>query len=155
MNDPEPRLGREAVERRESLLRELRPIVERRGRRRVAVRLGMTAAATVLVGALGFIAWPAGKRPEQVAVAEHEPKAAPTIHTPEPQPVVQAEPAPMVKIERVRTEPDIVSRLSVRSPVKVQRVGDEDLLAALREAGQEPGLVRIDGRVVVAGNYGR
>lgn len=147
----EGRLGRDGVERRERLLAELRPVVARRGRRRRVLAVG---AASVLAMAAGVgIAqlWSSGQvvtPREQVAVVPQV--GATEASTPRPKAPQEAPTA----VEYVVTSAGIAERVDTRT-LPVEAASDEDLMAALREAGQDPGLVRVDGRVVVAGDLGR
>jgi hypothetical protein len=147
------------VARREGLLRELRPVVVQRGRRRGVIAAASTAAGLLLIAAAGV----AGvERMQRTASAPEVVLETPTVpQAPaEAQPSLAAAPslgshtAPVIEV--VRTRPGLAVAVSVSpSGSRVPRVSDDVLLAALREAGQEPGLVRVDGRVVVAGDFGR
>jgi|GEM_PF-5053890 len=65
--------------------------------------------------------------------------------------VAVARPAePSLRIEVVTTVPGIAQRLS-RVGQGVRAASDEELIAALRASGQDPGIVRVDGQVVNVG----
>jgi hypothetical protein len=145
--EPKNRLGSRGVERREELLGQLRPIVRRRGWRRVGVRVvtvGIVAA--VFVGAVAVMLKPSSTSvPGPPAFATADAPAQPTTL------LVPARPAePSVKVEVVATVPGLTERLS-RVSQSVHAASDEDLMAALRASGQDPGIVRVDGRVVSVG----
>ncbi len=156
---PDERLSREASARREELLGQLKPVVRGRPRRRVAAKA--MAAAVLLCGLGVAIVGGLPAAPATVRVAE---TPAQVHHTPQVQRRVEkprvavAASAGMTAdtaaaVMYVQTDPSISRSLAVRT-TSTEMIGDAELLAALHAAGQaQPGLVRVAGRVVVAGNF--
>jgi hypothetical protein len=121
--------------------------------------------AAVLIGGvvLGAVQWAAGV--ERAASDEHfaATKTGGRAIIPRPAQDPQRSTAP----NDVTREPDQSPRVQLVTTVSglADRVGtltrgasaatDEDLMSALRATGQDPGLVRVDGRLVIAGDFGR
>lgn len=150
---PEPRpLGREATTRREALLQELRPIVQRRATRRTMRRLALCLpliAATALTITLTTTRPPT---PHPILTQTH-----PTLPPPSPAhtaPPTVAVASPRSTLTVITTKPGLAAAMSTR-PRATPTIDDAALITALREAGHDTGLVRIDGRVVIAGNTER
>ncbi|HYE62251.1 MAG TPA: hypothetical protein VD997_09660 [Phycisphaerales bacterium] len=152
------RLGRDAVDRRERLLQELRPVVVRRG-----VRRRLTAAGGLLVIALatGAAAWTlATSHPAPLTPSTEHAMASyrdASTHTPAQQPTTThsaQRQEPTVALELVPTSKGIAHRVETRT-TGAPTATDDDLLEALLASGQDAAIVRVDGRVVVAGDLAR
>jgi hypothetical protein len=112
------------------------------------MRVG-SLVAVVGLGAIGVAVWrPAVAtevKPAVVASAEvRDPPVAAHIHSL----AVPVQP----KLELVTTVAGLTERIS-HTPTAVDSASDEELMAALRATGQDPGIVRVDGRVVNVGRF--
>jgi hypothetical protein len=142
MIDPMENLSPEGAARREAILRQTLLAVRRRRRSRRALRL--TAGLAVLVLGVVLIRLPrepgttppSGGRPGEIV------HAGPLVPTPAP-------PAgPFVQV--IPPDPEICARLAAPPLVPTWRpITDDQLLAALSEAGQPAGLVRVAGRTLL------
>jgi hypothetical protein len=147
--EPMERMGNRGVERREELLGELRPIVQRRGRRRRVARAIALPAIAAAVGVAVWAVWPGA-----VAAPTREVLAGADANAPRPEvPTNTLREPEVTKVEVISTISGIAQRLS-RLSEPVQAATDEDLMAALRASGREPGIVRIDGQIVPVGGLG-
>ncbi|UYV11332.1 MAG: hypothetical protein NCW75_08440 [Phycisphaera sp.] len=132
------RLGQEAVAQRGA---------RRRARRHAVVMVALAAGATVLAVTLA----PTPIHPE--GPIAHDDAPAPTGVA------IQRVATSAGLAESLEAAPDItgISRVSgpatrvqrVSTPVPVERIGDREALALLREAGTPAGLIRVEGRVTL------
>ena len=147
-------LSERGVARREDGLEALKGVVQRRGRRRVAVR---AAGALFVLVAVGFTAMTmsrGGASPVVKKEIAHGHALSP--EAPATSPTVEAEVrvATLAGISLVKTDPMAVREYAA-SPGRVARLDDAGLQAALREAGEPAGIVRIGKRVMVEGELGK
>jgi hypothetical protein len=146
-------LSERGVARREEGLEALKGVVRRRGRRRVMVR---AAGALVLVVGAGFTAMMmsrGGVSPVVKKEFAHGPAISPEAALTSPTVAPEVRSATLAGISLVKTDPMAVREYSA-SPGRVARLDDAGLQAALREAGEPAGIVRIGKRVMVEGRLG-
>lgn len=143
---PEP-MGADLRRRRDEMLVHLRGEVVARHRRRTTAKALM--AAVVLLAAAGTLraltrVAPAGPAP----IAKADPAPAPS--TPAPATPVSR---PMIAI--IPTDPAVVSRLAAPAgESRITIVDDQGVLPLLERLGS-PGLIRVDGRVILSRDLGR
>jgi hypothetical protein len=127
-----------ATQRVERDLAVLRGAVVWRARRRMVARLGLAAAPVVALvwGVAVVVSGPRDVEAPPVA-ATFVPAAAPVENA--------------VLVTMVSTDARVAERAAM-APARVDRIGDEELRAALREAGVDSGLVRVGERVMIAGD---
>lgn len=113
----------------------LRRAVERRGRRTRVVRVGVASFAGALAVLLAAGAWWAGSR------------GAPAPRRAAPVPPPRA----LEFVEMIGTDAGITARVAVGGPVAAEAISDEELRAALAQAGLPDGLVRVGSRVRLSG----
>lgn len=167
INDTNPgsdlALSREARERRDALLPTLQAEVRRRGRRRQIRQRACVAAALVLTG--GFALWisvPGTKAPSAtplspIAANSDAPTVTDQLHSENrngrSESAPSARPAPMIRI--VASDPSITDRLSsgvarASDSFLAKAIDDDELIRILRSSGQPYGLIRTQGRTLLA-----
>ncbi len=124
MIDPMTTLSPAAERRRIELRARLLPVVVRRRRLRQARSLAIAVVA-------GALAWR--------TIGGSAPAAR----------VPTTEPVPLIAV--VRDDPAVVARYRIDVDDRVVRLGDADLAAVLTAAGRVEGLLRVDGRMMLAG----
>ncbi len=176
--DAEPRdqrLSPHAQARREVLLETLRPVVAQRGQRRQrrkAAAIGAGIALLALLVAVPLIPrsispGPTGPKPA-IPGSTSEPalqlaqdaggasKPAPTIAPARPTDLVPIPPpVSRVIVTIVHDDPTILARATVPAGVPVRVATNAELQAALRELGQDPGLVKIGPTMMLASQLRR
>jgi len=132
---PAGRARRDAM--RDELSRLVPAAAARRRRRRLAARAGGAGAMLLL---LGVWVWTRSSSPA--------PAPAP--------PIAQAPPSapPTVRVSVIETPAGVADRLSFTTTARAERIGDEELLRLMREAGHPAGLVRTPERVYLTGDFG-
>ncbi len=166
-NDTNPRtdlpLSRDACERRDALLPTLQAEVRRRGRRRQIRQRACVAAALVITG--GFALWlsvPGTKAPiatplSPIAANSDAPTVTDQLHTETRNERSESAPpsrnAPTIRI--VSSDPSITDRLSsgvtrASDSFLAQAIDDDELIRILRGSGQPYGLIRTQGRTLLA-----
>ena len=136
-------LGPLARRRRDEMLGVLHGELAARRRRRVAVRVGL-AAVVVLAGAgvVRVLTAPAAATPRpEVAQAPAVPQVMPLA-----QPVVAAGP----RIVTVSNDPGVLARYAAPAPSGLIRVVDDAGALSLLERAGAPGLIQVDGRVILS-----
>ncbi|MBL8876260.1 MAG: hypothetical protein JNM86_10735 [Phycisphaerae bacterium] len=140
-------LSPQAVARRDAMLPELLSEVRRIRRRRTTTRLASIAGVFILSSGILTLAL--------LRTAPHslnQPLAKAPATTPDqnlatrPAPSLDSHP---VQIEIVQTSPDILARLSFRTPslVRVEYINTDQALALLESTGNRYGTIEIAGRV--------
>lgn len=112
-------------------------------RRSLATAFLMICAGTVALLMLGRNYMP----PAPPVASEIESSSSPT-GLPQPFPVATESRHSIITI--VRTDPDILERYVMRPSFKIETISDETLLASLASIGRPTGLIRYDGRVMLA-----
>ena len=131
--------------RRRGILDQALHQAERRRRRRAALRLSFMAAAAVVAASVGVAVFFATRVHPPIAptdngrVATTLPSPAPTRAAPTSSPA-PSQPEPPVVVQVVRSR-------DVRTAFET--IDDEQLLAALADAGRPSGIVRLNGRAEV------
>lgn len=150
---PEEKISAEAARRRDEVLPTLQPIVAGRPRRRRAFQV----IAVLALSAASMGIWEGSQR-GVAAVKPEAPRVAAQLELPStpptPTPLTPARAAVRAEslVTYVDTTPDLAASVSVATQA-AERIDDAQLLAALEAAGQPPSLMRLEGRVVVAGSF--
>ena len=130
------------ADRREQILAAaLRRAAAVRRRRAAARALGVAAPLIIVVALWASLGQPDGRRTPIVSIPT---TVATQIKNPTPNP------RPAVTVHHIETDLTLVDRLSTR-PTKnfVTRLGDDQFLSRLAEAGRPAGLVNVNGRSVL------
>ncbi len=144
-------LSERGVARREDGLEALKGVVRRRGRRRVLVRGAGAVVLAVGVVLTAVMMARGGGNPAVKPEVAKEPGTAPMTATAV---ASEAKLATLAGISLVKTDPMAVLEYST-SPRRIARLDDAELQAALREAGEPAGIVRIGKRVMLEGELGK
>ena len=113
--------------RREAMLGELQHAMRRHHRKRRVRRAALAALGMIVIAGIAA-------------------RLLFTPPSPRPQPGPQSR--PIMLVEFVRTQPDIVERYRAKPPPLIEWIpNDASLVQALRDIGRPAGLIRIDGRL--------
>lgn len=144
--------------RREQMLGDLKSHMVRRVRRRRVVRTSAASCALLLLIAASY--WALAPRavpnpapPDQIATAPTPPPAPPPVESAAPA-VTQAAPpleSARVVIQTMFNSPGVVDRYAVASSTThIAALSDAELQASLRNLGMEDGLIRTEGKLLLA-----
>lgn len=126
-----------AQARKQAIFEAARSALVRRRRRRAAVRAGSAACVlTLLIAGAAYVTTLAGRSGHPAPAPAPTPIAAETA---------------AVRVMRITTDPDIITRTRVMadSPRLVQRIDDAELLAVLQATGDRYGIIRTGAGVAV------
>lgn len=152
-------LSEAGAARREEILGTLHARLDSRLRRHGMVRAGLGAAAVIGLAAVVWAALP-GARPQARPLAEgpithHAPERAEPLQSPVHGVDIAPVAAGRVTVRIVSTDHLDAEPCDGPPTAGVCLLSDEQLLAALAEAGQPSGLVRVGGRAVVVPREGQ
>ena len=112
--------------RRDTMLGDLTTAMRKHHRAKRARRSAFASLCLLgLIAGLAFLQWPRAQAPTDEII------------------VIDDQPAPVVIIQYVRTDPNILDRYSVRPTSRVTYLDDEALLAELVAIGRPAGLIRM------------
>ena len=134
MND-EPIILSEEGRRRQQRILEASLHASKLRRRRTSVKTGLGFCALVLA------LWPV------IYVAMRKAPVEQPIVIVQPTPVVQKTAEPLVIVQHIETDPNIVQRLSL-PPITstIRHIGDAELMRELADAHQSAGLISVNGK---------
>ena len=117
-------------------------------RRRYRRNVIATALLVISTGTFAFLMFGRSNMLPPPPVAIHDGGNFPRDSLPQPTPGISGPRHSIITI--VRTDPDILQRYVSHPTSKIKSISDETLLASLASIGRPTGLIRYDGRVMLA-----